>query len=45
MAVVPEPSAFLADRVEELEDEVRALRYALARATADLEYLRSGQDD
>ena len=37
MAVVPEPSVYMANRIEELEAEVRALRYALARAKADLE--------
>ena len=45
MAIVPETEGYLSSRVEELEEEVRLLRYALARATADLEYLRSGQDD
>lgn len=40
MAIVPERTAYMASRIEELEAEVRALRYALARAQADLEDLR-----
>lgn len=44
MAVVPEPSVYMADRIEELEAEVRALRYALGLAKAQIEMLKNGDD-
>ena len=44
MAIVPEPEAFLASRVEELESEVRALRYALGLSQAQIEMLKNGDD-
>lgn len=41
MAIVPEPS----DRIEELESEVRALRYALGLAQAQIEMMKNERDD
>ena len=44
MAVVPEPEDYLRTQVESLEAEVRALRYALGLAKAQIEMLKNGDD-
>lgn len=44
MAIVPEPEDYLKIQVESLEAEVRALRYALGLAQAQIEMLKNGDD-
>ena len=45
MAIVPEPEECLKIQVESLEAEVRALRYALGLARAQIEMMKNEQDD